>query len=303
MLKDEIITEMEKPERIDYSDETMLVVDDDSNLRETLVNLLSYLGFNIGSAENGPDALKELEQNLYTFMLTDMKMPEMDGLELIKRVKEAFPDVNIISMTGFSEGYSYIDVINAGASDFIKKPFEVEELEAKVRRIINERNLREELSRLSITDALTGLFNQRYFYRRLEEEVLRAQRQKHHLGLIIIDLDNFKAYNDTHGHLAGDEVLRNVGHLINTCIREGVDSGYRYGGDEFAIILIDAGWAVAQGIGARIQQAFAESGDITASLGYTIYSDGMSSKDLVAAADKDLYEAKGMGKKESANNV
>ena len=303
MLKDEIITEMEKPERIDYSDETMLVVDDDSNLRETLVNLLSYLGFNIGSAENGPDALKELEQNLYTFMLTDMKMPEMDGLELIKRVKEAFPDVNIISMTGFSEGYSYIDVINAGASDFIKKPFEVEELEAKVRRIINERNLREELSRLSITDALTGLFNQRYFYRRLEEEVLRAQRQKHHLGLIIIDLDNFKAYNDTHGHLAGDEVLRNVGHLINMCIREGVDSGYRYGGDEFAIILIDAGWAVAQGIGARIQQAFAESGDITASLGYTIYSDGMSSKDLVAAADKDLYEAKGMGKKESANNV
>ena len=303
MLKDEIITEMEKPERIDYSDETMLVVDDDSNLRETLVNLLSYLGFNIGSAENGPDALKELEQNLYTFMLTDMKMPEMDGLELIKRVKEAFPDVNIISMTGFSEGYSYIDVINAGASDFIKKPFEVEELEAKVRRIINERNLREELSRLSITDALTGLFNQRYFYRRLEEEVLRAQRQKHHLGLIIIDLDNFKAYNDTHGHLAGDEVLRNVGHLINTCIREGVDSGYRYGGDEFAIILIDAGWAVAQGIGARIQQAFAESGDITASLGYTIYSDGMSSKDLVAAADKDLYEAKGMGKKESANKV
>ena len=303
MLKDEIITEMEKPKKIDYSDETMLIVDDDSNLRETLVNLLSYLGFNIGSAENGPDALKELEQNLYTFMLTDMKMPEMDGLELIKRVKEAFPDVNIISMTGFSEGYSYIDVINAGASDFIKKPFEVEELEAKVRRIINERNLREELSRLSITDALTGLFNQRYFYRRLEEEVLRAQRQKHHLGLIIIDLDNFKAYNDTHGHLAGDEVLRNVGHLINTCIREGVDSGYRYGGDEFAIILIDAGWAVAQGIGARIQQAFAESGDITASLGYTIYSDGMSSKDLVAAADKDLYEAKGMGKKESANNV
>lgn len=304
MLQYGIITEMERPEKIDYGDETMLIVDDDSNLRETLVNLLSYLGFNIGSAGSGPDALKELDQKPYTFMLTDMKMPEMDGLELIKRVKEEFPDLNIISMTGFSEGYSYIDVINAGASDFIKKPFEVEELEAKVQRIINERNLREELSRLSITDSLTGLFNQRHFYRRLEEEVLRAQRQKHHLGLIIIDLDNFKAYNDTHGHLAGDEVLRNVGHLINTCIREGVDSGYRYGGDEFAIILIDAGLDVAKGIGKRIQQTFAENGDITASLGYTIYSQGMSSKDLVAAADKNLYEAKGVGKKEeSAGNV
>ncbi len=303
MLAEEIITVIEKPEKIDYGTETMLIVDDDPNLRETLVNLLSYLGFNIGSAGNGPDALKELEQNPYTFMLTDMKMPEMDGLELIRRVKEAFPEVNIISMTGFSEGYSYIDVINAGASDFIKKPFEVEELEAKVRRIINERNLREELSRLSITDALTGLFNQRHFYRRLEEEVLRAQRQKHHLGLIIIDLDNFKNYNDTHGHLAGDEVLRKVGHLINACIREGVDSGYRYGGDEFAIILIDAGWNVAKGIGARIQQAFAENGDITASLGYTIYSDGMNSKDLVAAADKNLYEAKEVGKERPEDNV
>jgi two-component system cell cycle response regulator len=303
MPHDEIITEMEKPEKIDYGEETMLIVDDDSNLRETLVNLLSYLGFNIGSAGNGPDALKELEQNPYTFMLTDMKMPEMDGLELIKRVKEAFPDVSIISMTGFSEGYSYIDVINTGASDFIKKPFEVEELEAKVRRIINERNLRMELSRLSITDSLTGLFNQRYFYRRLDEEVLRAQRQKHHLGLIIMDLDNFKAYNDTHGHLAGDDVLRKVGHLINTCVREGVDSGYRYGGDEFAIILIDAGWNVAKGIGERIQQAFSEDGDITASLGYTIYSDGMSFKDLVAAADKNLYKAKDVGKKSAADNV
>ena len=303
MLQDEIITEMEEPERIEYGEETMLIVDDDSNLRETLANLLSYLGFKIGSAGSGPDALQELDQKPYTFMLTDMKMPEMDGIELIKRVKEAYPDVNIISMTGFSEGYSYIDVINAGASDFIKKPFEVEELEAKVRRIINERNLREELSRLSITDALTGLFNQRHFYRRLEEEVLRAQRQKHHLGLIIIDLDNFKAYNDTHGHLAGDDVLRKVGHLINTCIREGVDSGYRYGGDEFAVILIDAGWNVAQGIGNRIQQAFDENGDITASLGYTIYSDGMSSKDLVAAADKNLYKEKEAIRSKSVNNV
>ena len=137
------------------------------------------LGFPAGTAASGPEALKILEKQGYTFLLTDMKMPEMDGMELIKNVRASFPEVSMISMTGFSEGYKYVDVINAGANDFIKKPFDLEELEAKLRRIINERNLREELSRLSITDSLTGLFNQRHFYTRMNEEILRATRQKH----------------------------------------------------------------------------------------------------------------------------
>ncbi len=167
-------------------------------------------------------------------------MPGMDGLELIRSVQSAFPEVSIIAMTGYSRGYRYIDVINSGAKDFINKPFGIEELEAKIRRAIRERNALKELSRLSITDSLTGLYNQRHFYARLKEEIVRAQRQKHPLALVLLDMDNFKTYNDTHGHLAGDELLQNVGRIINNCIRENVDSGYRYGGDEFAIILIDA---------------------------------------------------------------
>ena len=284
---------------MNYSEESILVVEDNSNFRETLVRLLSVLGFATDSSSSGLDALKKIKEKEYTFLLTDMRMSGMDGLELIKMVKKDFPDIIIISMTGFSEGYKYIDVINAGATDFIKKPFEVEELEAKVRRIIDERNLRKELSRLSITDSLTGLFNQGHFYKRLQEEVIRAYRQKHPLGLLIIDLDNFKAYNDTHGHLAGDDILREVGKLINKSIREGVDSGYRYGGDEFAVILIDASLAIAKDIGKRIQNAFKERANITASLGYARYIDKMSIKDLVAKADKELYKAKDKKKNNS----
>jgi two-component system cell cycle response regulator len=277
---------------IDIEKEKVLVVDDDDLLRQTLQQLLAALNFRADSASSGTAALTMLAESDYTFLLTDMKMPEMDGFTLIQRVSEQYPNLSIIAMTGYTEGYKYVDVINAGAADFIKKPFDLEELEAKIARIINERSLREELSRLSITDALTGLYNQRHFYARLKEEMIRSERQRHRLALILIDLDNFKQYNDTYGHLAGDEVLRNVGQLVNKSIRVGVDSGYRYGGDEFAIILIDADLGVAREIGKRIQETFNERMNLGASMGYAIFSDGMSAEDLVAEADRGLYEAK-----------
>ncbi len=282
---------MEK-EDIDYSKESILVVDDDKQSRETLKEFLSYLGFSIRGTANGSNALKLLEEKEYTFVITDMKMPGISGLELIKTVSDDFHDVSIIAMTGYSAEYKYVEVINSGASDFINKPFDLEELEAKIRRIITERNLKKELSRLSITDSLTELFNQRHFYTRLIDEITRAERQKNSLALILIDLDDFKQYNDTYGHLAGDEALRALGQTINKFIRESVDSGYRYGGDEFAIILIDADLDIAKVIGERIHNFYKENENLTVSLGYAKFSEGMSAEKLVAAADKDLYVVK-----------
>jgi diguanylate cyclase (GGDEF)-like protein len=282
---------MEK-EDIDYSKESILVVDDDKQSRETLKEFLSYLGFSIRGTANGSNALKLLEEKEYTFVITDMKMPGISGLELIKTVSDDFHDVSIIAMTGYSAEYKYVEVINSGASDFINKPFDLEELEAKIRRIITERNLKKELSRLSITDSLTELFNQRHFYTRLIDEITRAERQKNALALILIDLDDFKQYNDTYGHLAGDEALRALGQTINKFIRESVDSGYRYGGDEFAIILIDADLDIAKVIGDRIHNFYKENENLTVSLGYAKFSEGMSAEKLVAVADKDLYVVK-----------
>ena len=281
---------------INYSDELILIVDDDPYLRETLVKLLEVVGIPSESASDGQEALKTLGEGTFTILLTDMKMPGIDGMDLIMKVSEEF-DVSIIAMTGYSEGYNYVDVINAGASDFIKKPFGIEELEAKIRRLITERNLRKELNRLSITDSLTELYNQRHFYARLKEEVFRAERQKHPLSLILLDLDNFKEYNDKYGHLAGDEILRNAGDVIRSCVREGVDSGYRYGGDEFAVILIDADLDIAKEIGVRIEKVFEKNGEISVSAGYSRFSNGMNVKDLVSNADKDLYRAKSEAKK------
>jgi diguanylate cyclase (GGDEF)-like protein len=283
---------METTKTLDYSKELILIVDDDSHLRLTLEKLLSSLGFSVQTAASADDAINIIRDGEFTFVITDMKMPGMSGMDLIKEINKKNLSINVIAMTGYSEGYNYVDVINAGASDFIKKPFGIEELEAKLRRILAERNLREELNRLSITDSLTELFNQRHFYSRLQEEVTRAERQNYSLSLILLDLDGFKSYNDNHGHLAGDDVLKSAGKIINKCIREGVDSGYRYGGDEFAVILIDADIRIAQEISARIKRVFDASSSVTVSFGYAKYRSGMKVKDLVAEADKALYKTK-----------
>ncbi|RLF56849.1 MAG: diguanylate cyclase response regulator, partial [Thermoplasmata archaeon] len=241
------------------------MVDDEESVREPVVRMLQTLGFRARGAGSAEEALELLKNDKYTFLLTDINMPKMDGLELIARVKNEYPELCSIAMTGYTKKYRYIDVINAGATDFVNKPFNIEELEAKLKRAIIERNVKEELSRLSITDALTGLYNQRQFYARLKEEMRRAERQNHPLALILLDLDNFKEFNDTHGHVAGDELLRKIGKIILSSIRDGVDSGYRYGGDEFAIILIDADMEIGRGIGKRIERAIENECGITAS--------------------------------------
>ena len=122
---------MAKAANFDFNQESILVVDDDDALRETLVRLLAVLGFPDVGESDGTDALEKLSGD-YTFLLTDMRMPGIDGLELIQKAHQEYPEISIISMTGYSEGYKYIDVINAGANDFIKKPFDIGELEAKI---------------------------------------------------------------------------------------------------------------------------------------------------------------------------
>ncbi len=280
-----------KKASIDYSKEHLLVLENDPNLREELIQTLSALGFKANTASSVSQALEMLKENQFTFLLSDHTMPDSERLDVIQNVVLDHPTVSVLAMTTVPKGYPYKKLIKAGASDFVKKPFEPGELEAKVQRIILDRDRRAELSALSITDSLTGLFNQRHFYSRLREELARAKRQYRPFSLILLDLDDFKAYNDTHGHLAGDEVLRSFGGIISHLIREGVDSGYRYGGDEFAIILTEADLGMAKEICRRIENSL-EKENYNASMGFSTYSAGMTVKDLVETADKALYKSK-----------
>lgn len=281
-------------EPIDYSDELILLVDDDEEIRSIFKELLGNIALNANHVGTAKEALRELGSNeSYTFLVTDIAMPEMDGLELTKRVKNDYPDMGIIVMTGHADQYDYIEVINAGATDFINKPFPIEELEAKIRRGIIERSSQNELRRLCITDALTGLYNQRHFFAKLSQEILRAQRQKHPLALILFDFDDFKQVNDTNGHLEGDALLQQFGKIVNSQIRQGVDSSYRYGGDEFAVILIDADQDITKSIGKRIRKVFKKECNMSVSVGYGTFSEGMTPEAFLNETDKSLYRFKG----------
>ena len=275
-----------------YSKENLLIVDDEIDVGKGVTDLLLNLGFKANFLSNGKNALQELRDGKYTFLITDIVMPELNGIELIKRAKRENSLISVIAMTGYFKQFTYMDVVHAGASDFISKPFKIEEMEAKIKRILIERENIEELKRLSITDDLTGLFNQRHFYNRLREEIGRTNRLEHPLSLILLDLDNFKEYNDRSGHLAGDKMLAKCGKIILSNIRENVDIAFRYGGDEFAVILVEADRNIAQNIRERLEEGFLEDGTLTASTGIASYSKEMSETDFIALTDKNLYRTK-----------
>ena len=276
----------------EYHKENLLVVDDEIDVRNVVAELLSSLGFNVDSENSGKSALQRIKNGKYTFLITDVNMPEFNGIELIKTVREEKIDISIIAMTGYDKDYAYMDVINAGANDFITKPFKLDEIEAKISRILLEKRIRDELAKLSITDNLTGLFNQRHFHNKLKDEVNRANRQNHPLSLILLDLDKFKEYNDTYGHLAGDKMLAKSGKIILSNIRENVDTAFRYGGDEFAIILVEANKEIVLNTSERLIKGFEEGDGVTASVGFATYSDKMTVSDFISLADKYLYESK-----------
>ncbi|MBI3804514.1 MAG: GGDEF domain-containing protein [Nitrospirae bacterium] len=157
------------------------------------------------------------------------------------------------------------------------------------------RNL--ELQRLAITDHLTQIHNARFFHQRLEKEVERASRQREVFSLLFFDIDGFKRYNDSYGHTAGDALLKDMGRIISEMIREGVDCGARYGGDEFSVILIDTDLAAGLEVGERIRLAFHQSQKYLSSLsmGAAAFKRGDSSDRLLKRADEAMYRAKRKG--------
>ncbi len=165
------------------------------------------------------------------------------------------------------------------------------------REITENKQMEQELTRLSITDDLTGLFNQRQFIEKIEQEVDRADRMRYPLCLVIMDVDNFKVYNDTYGHLKGNEILRGIGEIIRSSIRKDVDSAYRFGGDEFAVILPYADKDTALEIIERIgQRTVRELDGVSISFGIAPLTGSITARELIHSADKLMYEQKGQSR-------
>lgn len=153
------------------------------------------------------------------------------------------------------------------------------------------------MEELSITDSLTGLYNRRHFYHRLKEEMKRAKRQTYPVSLLVVDLDNLKDYNDRLGHLKGDEALRVVAQALTAGIRQDVDTGYRYGGDEFAVILPYSDREDSVEVAERIKKTFngfrLEGTSLSIGLAQLDYDEEVD--DFVTRADSAMYAAKNSG--------
>jgi len=165
---------------------------------------------------------------------------------------------------------------------------------------LREREGQSELERLSVTDALTGLYNRRHLMGTLANEVQRSRRLRRTFSVLMADVDHFKAYNDKGGHLAGDAALVKVAEILRKATR-GVDSVARYGGEEFLVMLLEAPLATAAIVGERVRARVAsepfEGGKVTVSIGIAEYpSHGDTPEELIASADAAMYKAKSQGR-------
>jgi two-component system cell cycle response regulator len=280
----------------------VLSVDDDGDLRDLLHELISDMGLISVTAVDGMDALEKMAEEKFDIVITDINMPRLNGIGLIKRIAAEYSDTDVIAITGFQTEYNYTDIIALGASDFISKPINMNEFEAKIRRLVRERKMRFELRRLSTCDALTGLYNRRYLDENLIKEAIRASRQRYDLYLLLIDIDNFKIYNDKYGHQQGDRLLKELAQIISRNIRMNVDSGYRYGGDEFAVTILHANPRQALMVAERFCREYNEKNLHPTSLSIGIAKLKNSSKNLeqdldnlIRKADQALYLAKNNG--------
>lgn len=297
-------------------DFSLLCVDDSATLRKDLraiVDRLPIFG-DIREAENGIDAFKKVSEAPPDLILCDMVMPIVDGLKFLTLLysRPEYREIPVIFLTGKTDVETKIKGLEMGASDYVTKPFDEGELLARMKVQLKIKALQDKLKlanrqlwELSTVDALTKVYNRRYFMHRLDTEFKRRERYDTPLSFLMIDIDYFKKLNDSYGHQVGDDVLRHLGGLISSSVRD-TDVAGRYGGEEFCILLPHTDHAGAMTLAARLHETVRTSEFPTlAGMLHVTISMGVSSSDLpgidstealVKVADEALYRAKKEGR-------
>jgi len=297
----------------------ILVVDDDERTRRDVLRNMAMLAMRVAQAETGARAYEVAVEKASTLdcVLLDLSLPDTDGWKVLERLR-ADPETAAISVVLLSDrpfgDAEMLRAVEAGAVDHLTKPLHPTLLCAKVRAVCERSRAQRELkSKLQLAlenaahDALTGLFNRRYFERRLREEVAHAKRHRRPFSLILLDLDHFKLVNDTYGHEDGDRVLRHVAEVVQEQLRED-DIPCRYGGEELVLLLRGTTGMAARVVANRLRANLAskpiplgprnEPRHVTFSAGVAAADDrnAYDADDIVSRADAALYRAKRAGR-------
>ena len=290
----------------------ILVVDDCADNIDLMLEILRDAGYSNVSSTMLPEQVCGLHrQHCYDLILLDLQMPELNGFQVMKGLKEIEQDGYLPVLALTAQPSFKIAALEAGARDFISKPFDLLEVHKRIHNMLEVRLLYKELAQyskqqqeLALHDPLTGLPNRRLLEDRIATNLQHAARHQHKAAVMYLDLDGFKAINDTHGHACGDEILKLVaGRLVGSSRKE--DTVARVGGDEFVIVLGEVGsLADAQEPASKLIEVVSEPYQVGAltlklstSIGIALYPDHADNvQALIEKADRALYDAKRGGK-------
>jgi diguanylate cyclase (GGDEF)-like protein len=298
---------------LENHDRKILVVDDDPQSLKLVEKALQFEGYQVESADSGSAALQKMNSWSPHLVLLDVSMPGLSGIQTLQLLRTKGEYVSVLFLSGKSNTDDIIRGLDAGADDYVCKPFDILELLARVRSQLRIKDLNDSLKRANTRlkelvdiDDLTGLFNMRSLYTKLDFEINRARRYKRHVCVLMMDMDFFKKCNDDHDHLFGSYVLGQVGRLVRENIRK-VDFAARYGGDEFLLVLTEIDRQGALTFAERLRvliESTVFANDLhmiklTASFGLAIkepHAVSVDARSLVRYADKGLYLAKQQGR-------
>lgn len=293
----------------------ILIIDDDVNLRKTLSDILAVKGYEPCAAGCGAEGLRLMERKPCAVALIDLNLPDMTGMDVLNAIRAGCPSTQTIILTGNATLDSAIEATNKGAFSYLQKPYEIELLLLTIRRAIEKQQadeliarhsaelerkneelkmLYEEAKVWSLHDPLTGLANRRLLEVQMEKYLEAVKRYGEPLSVIMLDIDCFKQFNDTRGHVEGDKLLVKLAGILTGTLR-GVDSVFRYGGEEFLVLLPRTNAANALVVAEKLRKAVEAGTGVTISMG--VSSCGRPhDPGLIDRADQALYLAKQNGR-------
>jgi diguanylate cyclase (GGDEF)-like protein len=286
---------------------TILYIEDEDDLREGYSRALERISKKLYTAKNGEIGLDKYEEFRPDIIISDIKMPVMDGIDMAKEIDKINPDANIIFTTAHSESAYLLEAVKLRVEGYLLKPvskttlmYLIEKIAKKIKLESENTELRAELTYMAYQDSLTSLYNRNKFEELFRYEQERFKRHHNPVSLAILDIDHFKQFNDRYGHIVGDEVLILLAKLLTSKTRK-IDTVARWGGEEFVLLFNNTDLSTALEKSEKIREAIRAlqhpiAGNISASFGVSTLKENDTLQTLFNRADIALYKAKDNGR-------